>query len=57
MSSTDCESHLYAPLSALILKVVGATAAELNEVSFVLRSIEIEVKIGKMISTDTFGNQ
>jgi hypothetical protein len=30
---------------------VGATAAELNEVSFVLRSIEIEVKIGKMIST------
>jgi hypothetical protein len=53
----DRESHLYAPRSALILKVVGATAAELNEVSFVLCSIDIEDKIGKMISTDTFGNE
>ena len=53
----DCESYLYAPLSALILKVVGATAAELHGVSFVLRSIEIEDKSGKMISTDTFGNE
>jgi hypothetical protein len=38
-----------APLSALILEVVGATAAEFYEISFVLRSIEIEVEIGKMI--------
>jgi type VI secretion system secreted protein Hcp len=30
---------------------------ELNEVAFVFRSIEIEDRIGKMISTDTFGNQ